>query len=94
MFLFHMFIPVFFFVLFCKAMSVLHFILMTCFIVLRDTGDGGWTISSLSFVFRTGGSLVSFATMEKSNSQHNTGYLIRGRRKSCNREGHIFFFQS
>ena len=55
------------------------------------TRDGGWTISSPSFVFRTGGCLVSFATMEKSKSHHNTAYLIRGRRKSCNREGHIFF---
>ena len=53
-------------------MSVLHFILMACLIVLRDTGDDGLTISSPSFVFRTGGSLVSFATMEKSKSQHNT----------------------
>ena len=53
---------------FCREMSVLHFILIACFIVLRDTGDGGLTISSPSFVFQTGGSLVSFATMEKSKS--------------------------
>ena len=58
------------FFLFCNEMSVLHLILMASVIVLQDTGDGGLTISFPSFVFRTGGSLVSFATTEKSKSQH------------------------
>jgi len=42
---------------------------MACFMVLRESGDGGFIISSPSFVFLFGGSFESLATIEKSEIQ-------------------------
>ena len=47
-------------------MIVLHFILIACFIVLRDIGDDDFGASS-SVLFK-GGSFVSLATIQKSEN--------------------------
>ena len=46
---------------------MLHFILIACFIVLRDTGDDCFGVSP-SFVLFEAGSFVSLATIQKSEN--------------------------
>ena len=48
---------------------MLHFIRIACFMVLRDTGDGGFGVSP-SFKFFEDGSFVSLATIEKSENKN------------------------